>query len=110
MKEASPSQSRHRASRKGRDFGASWDWNDEVNEGIFGSSWTCLVSLSGTSSRMFNQSPAHTAELGSNMFPDSGLAGTGFVSPDDLPPSDEEDDEEGQLVSVLFGSFWLTCM
>ena len=38
------------------------------------------------------------------------LAGTGFVSPDDLPPSDEEDDEEGQLVSVLFGSFWLTCM
>ena len=37
------------------------------------------------------------------------LAGTGFVSPDDLPPSDE-DDEEGQLVSVLFGSFWLTCM
>ena len=71
MKEASPSQSRHRASRKGRDFGALWDWNDEVNEGIFGSSWTCLVSLSATSSRMFNQSPDHTAELGSNMFPDS---------------------------------------
>ena len=71
VKEPSPSQSRHRASRKGRDFGALWGWNDEVNEGIFGSSWTCLVSLSGTSSRMFNQSPAHTAELGSNMFPDS---------------------------------------
>ena len=71
VKESSPSQSRHRASRKGRDFGALWDWNDEVNEGIFGSSWTCLVSLSATSSRMFNQSPAHTAELGSNIFPDS---------------------------------------
>ena len=71
VNQSSPSQSRHRASRKGRDFGALWDWNDEVNEGIFGSSWTCLVSLSATSSRMFNQSPAHTAELGSNMFPDS---------------------------------------
>ena len=62
VKEASPSQSRHRASRKGRDFGALWDWNDEVNEEIFGSSWTCLVSLSATSSRMFNQSPAHTLQ------------------------------------------------
>ena len=57
------------AKRQG--FWGLWDWNDEVNEGVFGSSWTCLVSLSATSSRMFNQSPAHTAELGSNMFPDS---------------------------------------
>ncbi|CAL1144183.1 unnamed protein product [Cladocopium goreaui] len=70
VKEPSPSQS-HRASRKGRDFGALWDWNHEVNEGIFGTRCTCLVNLSATSSRMFNQSPAHTAELGSNMFPDS---------------------------------------
>ena len=29
------------------------------------------------------------------------VTGTGFVSPDDLPHSDEEDDEEGQLVSGL---------
>ena len=42
VKEPSPSQSRHKASRKGRDLRALWDWNDEVNEGIFGYVWQQL--------------------------------------------------------------------
>ena len=45
-----------------------------------------------------------SAEFGSSMFPWQCVTGTGFVSPHDLPPSDEEDDEEGQLGQLV--SVW----
>ena len=35
VKEPSPSQSRHRASRKGRDSEALRDWNDEFHEAVY---------------------------------------------------------------------------
>lgn len=46
VKEPSPSQSRHKASRKGTNFGAMWNWNDEVTEGSFGYFWQQLDLLS----------------------------------------------------------------
>ena len=77
MKEPSPSQSRHKASRKGRDLRALWDWNDEVNEGI----WIFLAAVvpvklvfvleaQECSSRNL-LTYCSSAEFGSNMFLDN---------------------------------------
>ena len=108
MKEPSPSQSRHRASRKGRDSEALRDWNDEFHEAVYRCNIVYLSAV-GPVTLVFLR---EAQECSTRVLLIYGrvwikhvsrqcVTGTGFVSPDNLPPSDEEDDEEDQLVSGL---------
>ncbi|CAL1144177.1 unnamed protein product [Cladocopium goreaui] len=89
VKEASPSQSRHRASRKGTGFVSPDDLphsdeeDDEVQSAPAQASSQRHV---GFGQDVKEASPSQSRHRASRK-------GTGFVSPDDLPHSDEEDNE-----------------